>query len=329
MSNMGWLAYVGTLVAIFIFSIPGDAVQPWHKGVFVAVISMFGVLRILDGSLNSGPRVADRLFVLPLVGVIALAVLQIVPFGSQQPLSLNPYGTLTFILQFAALIVAGELLLTYTRGNGHLRHFVALVLLITTASALFGLSIDLLRGEVDPRTSAQIQDSYAQFTNRNHFALLIEMGLGLLAGILLKGQFSATTKSAGWLVAGILVYSMIAAGSRGGLVSMTGMGVFAVFVHVMTRSKSIKRSERFKTAHRRTAFDLLPKFAYAAGLGLMVIALVLVLVAFIGDDRLIRRMERIDNEVGQIDGSRENRAAIWASTTGMIRERPLLGSGFG
>jgi O-antigen ligase len=53
------------------------------------------------------------------------------------------------------------------------------------------------------------------------------------------------------------------------------------------------------------------------------------LIASIGGDAVVTRIEQIDREIGTVQQSRVNRAGIWESTLEMIRDRPLLGSGFG
>ena len=48
---------------------------------------------------------------------------------------------------------------------------------------------------------------YGQFYNRNHFALLMEMALGLLFGILLKAELSEKVRFIGWVIGGMMIYA--------------------------------------------------------------------------------------------------------------------------
>ena len=332
LSILGRAAYFGTVLVILASAFPvAGASERWSRGAFVAAIAILGVLRCMDGLAHSRFRIAEPGLLLPLVGVVVLAGIQLAPFPSGIALSLDRYETWTFMMTIAALGVSFEILLNYTDAKRTLRVLVALVLTIAIGSSLYGLGLEAFsNSEQTIAGDAPYQpQSYAQFLNRNHFALLVEMGLGLLLGILLKASLRPLQKFAGGLVVAFLGYSVVAAGSRSSVVSLVGMAIMAVFVHVMTSSKFGKKVHVLPPSEHKPPKKMVPKFVLATGLAVLVFASILVLVASIADDQLIRRIERIDNEVGSVNQSRENRAAIWRSTIELIKARPILGSGFG
>jgi O-antigen ligase len=331
LSILGRAAYLGTALVILGSATPlGGAGEQWGRGCFVAAVAVLGVVRCIDGLAHSRFRIAEPILLLPLVGVVLLAGFQLAPFLSGKAPSLDRYETWTFMITIAALGVSFEILLHYTDTGRNLRILSALVLAIAIGSSLFGLGLELFSNSEQAIVgdATHQQQSYAQFLNRNHFALLVEMGLGLLLGILLKASLRPLQRLAGWLTVAFLSYSIVAAGSRGGVVSLVGLAIFAAFVHVMT-SKFARRARELPSTEHPAPKKTLPKLVLATGLGVLVFASILVLVASIGDDQLMRRIERIDNEVGSVNQSQENRAAIWRSTIELIGERPVIGSGFG
>ena len=325
-SILGRIAYFGTFLAIFATAIPEGTTEPWHKGVFVVSISVFAMLRVADGLVNSEFGIVEPRLLLPLIGILILAMAQLLPISAGHPVSLDPYQTQSFIVVFGCLIICAEILFNFTRSATQLRYLVGLVLTIALGSSVFGLIRHLLASSgVD--LFLQSEHGYAQFAYRNHFALLAEMGLGLLIGILLKGGLRYELRLLGWIACAVLVYSMIAASSRGGLVSLTGIAIVAVFVHVMTRSRGTHDSTP-RNGSRYWA-KLPTKIITAAIMCLLTVGIIVFLVAFIGGDAVVTRIEDIDREIGTIEQTRVNRATIWTSTLEMVRERPLLGSGFG
>jgi O-antigen ligase len=154
----------------------------------------------------------------------------------------------------------------------------------------------------------------------------MEMVLGVLLGLLIKGGPSQKLKFAGWITVGFLVYSMIAANSRGGLISLGALGVFAVVLHAITRSE-------FPAGGRsRSLFGgrpLVKRILVTIGLCSLVLAVVIVMIAFVGGDRTVTRIEQLKDEVADVDKSRTNRRLIWTSTLELIKESPVIGTGFG
>ncbi|MEK7856077.1 MAG: O-antigen ligase family protein, partial [Acidobacteriota bacterium] len=130
--------------------------------------------------------------------------------------------------------------------------------------------------------------------------------------------------------AGILIYSMIAANSRGGLLSLAGLSVFAVVAHIFTRQSASSRRRGDGTFDSWIRSTFARKLAAGTVLGVLVFGTIVLMIAFVGGDAVVSRLEKLDREVGiSEDNSRVNRNRIWHSTIDLIRARPVLGSGFG
>jgi O-antigen ligase len=325
--RLGQTAFYGSIITILLAVGPYGTVGAWHKDVLVFAISVLGVFRLLDGLIRGSFRIAEPLLLAPLLGILVLAAAQLVPSRlSGATISLDPYETRSFIMIFGSLIVCGEILFTYTDSVFRLKALVALVIFAAVGSATFGF----LREQVLSTENWLLADyfsaeqGYAQFINRNHFAVMIEMAIGLIFGILMKAELSEMTRFFGWVLCGTLIYSMIAANSRGGLMSLAALAIIAVFVHLMTRRKDADRK------HRDTAKHFLKRrILIASGSCVLVFALIVVMVAFVGGDAVVTRIEKVGGEVETLDTSGINRNRIWYSTVEMIKARPVFGSGLG
>lgn len=330
---LGRTAFYGALLTVLIFAIPYGTVEPRFKSAFAFVTAILGVIRLADKMLRGDLRVSEVRLMWPMIGVIVLAAIQIVPlpFGDAVS-SLDGYETESFILVFGSLIVCGEILFTYTNSVDRLRMLVGVVFAVAFGSALFGIArAAVAGGEYDLfEPYFRGEQAFGQFINRNHFAMLVEMALGLLIGILLRAELSEKKRFAGWLFACTLIYSLIAANSRGGLVSLAGLAVFAVFMHVFTRPvrpsyRSGGEASFAGWLHGR----FWRKLAAASGLAVVVFGSIVFIVAFVGGDAVVSRIEKIDSEIEAADNGRVNRNRIWRSTVELIKARPILGSGFG
>jgi hypothetical protein len=114
--------------------------------------------------------------------------------------SADPYETRLFVFRLFALTLAGALLLRYTSNRSRLRSLVRVVIGVGVASALFGITRQAIQNVewkltlYSPRyrvwvdlLNLQLDEGYGQFGNRNHFAFLMEMTLGLALGLIAGG----------------------------------------------------------------------------------------------------------------------------------------------
>lgn len=322
-------AFFALLLAVIVFAIPYGTVQPWHKAFFVVVIGAIAGLRIAGNVLVGRFSFAEPWLLSPLIGVLSLAVIQLVaPIGANVLRTADPYETKTFITVFAGLVIAGEVLLFYTTTTRQLQFLVGVVIAVGVGSALFGaLRNAFIDGAGWLTGYLAAGQGYAQFINRNHFAFLMEMTLGLTLGLLIKGELSEKARFAGWVVSGFLIYSIIASDSRGGIVSLIALCIFAGGIHAFTGGIGSGSTGR----HRNGAHggSWVKRLAIMVGLSAVIFALVVLIVAFVGGDRVATRMEGIQGETEVVDSAKVNRGSIWDSTFELIKERPVFGAGFG
>ena len=129
------------------------------------------------------------------------------------------------------LTLAGVLLLRYASTEGRLRTLINVVIGVAVVSAIFGM----LRQTTQHKLGFGLpllpqQTGYGQFINKNHFALLMEMGFGLTLGMILGGA-SKREQALIYLAALLPVWTaLVLCGSRGGLVAMMAQVIAAVLL---------------------------------------------------------------------------------------------------
>lgn len=326
-------SFVGLLITVLIISLQLGNSDVWNKLFLVLTICICGGLRILDFIVRRGVGgTSDPLVLLPLVGILCLAFIQTVPLPFLSlAKSVDPHQTKVFILVFGAILVAFEMLLSYTRSADRSRLLVGLVTVIGVGSSIYGvLATTIPDLQLKPASGGfTTNQGFAQFTNRNHFALLIEMTVGLLLGLLLKGEYSFRYKTAGWIAICIMLYSLLLAQSRGGLVGTIALMMFAVFFHAISKGGSAFRSINEVNKLRPKSESVLRRVIVAIGLCGILFCAMIVLIAFVGGDSVVTRFEKLPNEVKPVDQTTVNRQQIWISSLELIKERPVFGVGFG
>jgi O-antigen ligase len=327
-------AFFGLLLVAVLTAIPYGTVDQWWIALFVVLVCCFGVVRIAADLINKNFSFADSKLLLPLIGILILAATQTVSIGffasslgitnsETSAISANIFETFNFIFTFAGLLIAGEILLKYSTTEKRLNYLILVVLFVGIASALFGLARILFLDYTDSFKSVFNVESagYAQFINRNHFAFLMEMTLGLLVGLRLKLEMTDAKKLLFGILIGFICLSIILASSRGGILSMVGLILVAILLHISARLKD-------KSHNRKSAFRKFRTALTAFVIGFVFLVFSIFAVAFIGGDRIVSRFEKIQDEV-DAEENEFQRKAIWNSTLKLIESRPIFGSGLG
>ena len=319
--------FYGLLLTISLTAIPYGTVDPSHKSLFVVLVCFLGALRVVQAVLSNTPLISNFLLFVPLLGVLSLAIVQttsIIP----RIFTLDSYETKNFILTFTGLLLTGETLLRYTTTQKRLCFLVLLVLSVGMLSALFGLSRQMFLDDTALLTyffDEQVQ--YAQFVNRNHFAFLMEMTLGVLIGLFLKNGIRQRLQPLFWLMIATVCFTILSTNSRGGILSAVGLILSAFFIHVLT-----KKDSNFKFANEDASSASSQRFKVfftAAALTCLLFAVSVFTVAFVGGDAVAGRLESIQTELQEQASPKIDRLDIWRSTLELIKEHPAAGVGFG
>ncbi len=327
------ISFFGFLATVALMAIPFGAADKWVQSLFVSLICLFSALRISESLIRGSFSIAEPRLLLPLAGILLLSIIQVMPLdgipallsglrNTSAYISADPNETKQFLLIFAALILLGEGLLYYATTRNRLVFIVGTILLVGLGSAVAGFLPRLF--DIPPRLDSTA--GHAQFYNRNHFALLMEMTLGLLLGFALRGHFSPVIRVVCWILIVFIGSAIISSNSRGGIVSAAVMIVVSVLLYAaLTWNRKGRSKSRKAGGAKRIAAPVLA----AAAILIFVAGSFVLTIALIGGDQLVTRFERIGDDIRQADDRRVSRVEIWKSTFKLIEDSSVTGAGFG
>jgi O-antigen ligase len=332
------LIFAGLLVIAPLSSLPYGSVEPLWTALFEASVFLLAALWAAEGALSRGWFSRAQVAAAPGVALAAYALLQSVPLG-EGAVSYDPYETRLVALELLAYAAFLALLLRYTDGERRLRALLYAVVAAGLASALFGILRQTAhRGEGGFLLEhLRAGTGYAQFVNKNHFAYLAEMTLGVLLG-LVAGRGVARAKMLVPLALALPVWAaLVLSNSRGAVFAMLCQVIFLGAAFGVTRTGPTAAPGRSAPAagtdgQGRSAFDRVArsKAARAALVAALLLTIVVGMV-WLGGDTLADRVASVGEEVAEeeADVTRSGRKDIWAATWEMFAEHPFAGVGFG
>jgi O-antigen ligase len=339
---LGRVVFYGLLVLTLLTAIPYGTVQPWSEAIFQCVVFTLALLFIVEGYLSGSWHVPGAMLLFPAVALIVLALLQSVPLwpanvaaaGSGRvwlAISADPFESRRFALKMAAFLIAGGLMMRYLNRRRRLHALIAVVLGVAVASSIFGI---LRQGLQRPKQDfvlpyLDFNIGYAQFINKNHFAFLVEMALGLALGLIL----ARTVRRDRLLIYGavllVLWTALVLSNSRGGVLAMIGQMVLALIVFIRHRTAEGTGASKTKS---RSVWRFARSWVVQIVLVLALVFVVIVGVVWVGGDPLLSNVEQASTELHAQpseyhEGAR--RRDIWWATWQMIKDNPIAGVGLG
>lgn len=304
------------------------------EGLLECVVFILACLSIVGGWFSGGRRATARCLSYPVLGIAILALVQTLPSlnvikrWSLGIISADPFETRLFALKLLALIVFGELLIQHVCSKRRLQLLIFVLLLVGVASCAFGLGRHLIDNTLSLGAVVS-EPSFGQFSNRNHFAFLMEMTFGLILGLITmgwrQGKLLITVAAAG-----LVCTAVILTHSRGGILSMSmQMGFFLLAGPIMARGtlndESIVRlpgqpKRRFNPIVRRAALMACLLVAITTG------------ALMVGGAGIAQRFSSVAEELKPQDLAHRHhtrRREIWSATIHLIGANPIAGIGFG
>ncbi|HEY6230394.1 MAG TPA: O-antigen ligase family protein [Pyrinomonadaceae bacterium] len=329
------LIYYSLLALLALTAIPYGTVQPWWIAAFECGVFLIAMLAVVDAAINKKPPPKTSL-VLPLLALVLFALLQSVavfraagPIGPITAVSADPQGTRSFAVQLFALTLVILLVCRYVSSEDRLRKLVFVIIGIAVISAVFGIVRQHWQqspGFLLPGLPIGNR-SFGQFINRNHFALLLEMSLGLTLGLLAAEAGRNRRLLLLVPLGGLLWVALIFSNSRGGiLASLCQLLFLAVLVDPL----------RHLTARASEGNIRLKKFASGMVVrGVLILVLVGLFsygVGWIGGEPVVSNFQLATTDFSQQEmqnNTNTSRKEIWLATWQMIKDHPLAGIGFG
>lgn len=332
--------FVLTLAVIPLTAIPYGSVERWWEAVFECLVFGLVALWAMEGlALGGVYDVRGKAVLLPLVAIVAYGYLQSASLGmlsntGWSAISADPYGTRLFATKLLAVSAFGALLWRNLSSTRRLKALIWTLLATVVASAIFGMVRETTQQEglgfLLPQLKAGI--GYGQFINRNHFAYLMEIGLGLALGIAAaRGERRNTLIYLG--VALPIWVALIFSSSRGGILSMLCEVLFLGFIYgTYRRSHRLEESNHNSAGFTAQIRNLISRTPVRIVLILALLAAVVAGVIWIGGDPLSRRFETLQAEVKNEEadaGEGAKRLQIWNASWRMFKDHPVAGIGFG
>jgi O-antigen ligase len=329
------IIFTALLALIFLTPIPYGSVERWWSAAFAVLVLALALLCLIDIARSKRFLTRAQLWMLaPLFGLALYAFLQAIPFTHEitpigsipRAISFDPYQTKLFAISMFALTLALAMLCRYANTRGKLLALAYCVIGVSLVSAVFGIVRQLYQydqtGFVLPALTRG--SGYAQFINKNHFAFLAEMGLGLLLG-LIGGRAVSWSRSLIYFAIALPIWTaLVFSNSRGGILAFGAQVLFLFLMISTTRARSID-------ARNRKHLAGLTRTAVQFGLALVILAGIIIGTIWIGGESLTERLRNAREEitVQTSDTSHADRASIWRATLQMCREHPFTGVGFG
>lgn len=339
---LGILVFAGLLGLLVITAIPYGTAEAWWKAFFICAAFSLGILWLIEGYLSGVWITAGWSVVMPVAVMILFCFLQTVPLGRTQvggltmpswrTLSADPFETRFFALQLSALVMCGLFLFRYISTGRRLLLVINFVIVIAVASAVFGVIRQTTQHGVGfGLPLLQPDQGYGQFINRNHFAFLMEMALGLTLGIVLGGGVRRDQVLL-YLAALIPVWTaLVLCSSRGGLIAMLAEVIVAAFLVTgfLQNRRGAAGANRIESSK---AMRILNSAPVKVGLILVLVCGVVFGTLYLGGEQLATRIEQsrteLDGDTTELHQS-VKRNETWAMTLKMFAAHPILGVGMG
>lgn len=333
--------FFALLALIPLTAIPYGTVQPQWEAAFEGAVFALVALWIIEGLLSGVWHIGGRPLLVPLLALIAFAFVQTLPLWGasatagiewRRTMSADPYETRLLAFKLLALTLTLGLLMRYTSSPSRLRALIYVVIGVGVASALFGF----VRGTSQRDATSFLLPylapgrGYAQFINRNHFAFLMEMSLGLALGLVAAGGVRRD-RLLFYLAATMSLWTtLVLSNSRGGIFSMLGQLIFIalLFTAVQTRQESPEPRRGGSDRLRRIGSLFIVRVALVACL----VTVVGAGIVWVGGDSLVGRLEIVPDEISAETADMrqgERRVEIWRATWQLIKAHPVTGVGFG
>jgi O-antigen ligase len=331
------------LILLAVTATPFGMTNPLWEIILTCTIILLAAIKITNSILLGRSCWGEyKMIMAPLLCLILLSFIQTIPLkivgfelsgagaGAWWAISADPSETRRFGFKLLSFVLFGYLLYQYTSNRRRLIWLTHFTICLGVVSALLGI----IQGSIEEGPAwvfpyLGYERAFGQFGNRNHFALLMEMTLGLTFGLMAKRGADLRSRVPYLVAAFIISLALVLTTSRGAITSMLGMFLLAGIL--MTFSAGEKREPGKvgnKGMGRRESAALIMRMMLVGS----AFVLFFLAVTWVGGDRLADRFERTDADVVVQNGAvspKEARIRIWRATVDMIKVHPILGVGFG
>ena len=321
-------AFLNICVAIVLTALAFGTVHSWAMALFTLGALVTVILWLLDGLRLGELRISTNVLQLPLLGLLALGLIQLLPFrqpgggdlltiAGVKSLSLDAYATRMVVAQVGVLFIWFSATLIFTDTPHRLRLLVRTITIFGFFLAVFGLTQSFASPTkvYGVRELAQ-STAFGPFINRHHFAGYMELTLGLALGLIFAGSLEKEKRFIYLFAVLLMGVALIMTGSRGGIISLIAEILFLLAFTGFRRRRRREiepKAGRIKKAGLRTALALILIVGLFAG------------VVLLGGEEALSRFVGTVNS----DDPTTGRAHFWSVTVDIIKAHPVVGTGLG
>ncbi|PYS77513.1 MAG: hypothetical protein DMF66_09570 [Acidobacteria bacterium] len=317
-------------LAVVTTTLAFGTVHSWSLAVFTLSAGVVLALWMMDAWRTRLLRVSKNFLQLPLLGLFAVGLVQLLPLGggaAQNSGAVGATGTLSFdpnatrfvLMELAGLFVYFAAALAFVDSPKRLRLVTRLVVVFGFVLAVYGLMQHFL----NPTTIFWVRTPpqavpFGPYINRHHFAGYMELTLAMPLGLLFAGAIERDRVPLYAFASAIMAIALVMTNSRGGVLSMVCEILFLAAIAATVRRRG-QRGEREDTGSRVRAA------AVRVGLGFAMIVAVFFGVLYFGGEGALSRLVGTVNA----DDPTTGRAHFWQGAVGIIKDHPLVGTGLG
>jgi len=319
-------AFVSLMLITFLVVIPFGTVEPWWISLYEGAVFAVTVLWIFQALLSGTWHFKEKQFIGPVVALLGFTLLQSIAFSGGS-ISVDPFETRLMFFKLLALCLNGALLLRYLSTTSRLQALICVIVCVAVVSATFGIARQALQHNESGFLLPYLRrdSGFAQFVNKNHFAFLMEMAIGLITGLIVGGGVRRELVLLLAAAVALMWTGLILTSSRGGLLSSLAQIVFLSTMLLWRRATKQSAGNQVVRSSFRLAVS-------ALALSTLLVAVVAVGALWLGGDLLVARLSALPGEIKSESTEPHagvKRREVWAATWQLIKTHPLAGSGLG
>ncbi len=317
--------FYALLLLLALTPLPYGAVESWSIALWEICVFAVTLMWAAQAAIEGRLKIVANPLALPMIALLVVAVIQILPIdsgGERQTISYDAYVTSQTAIKIFASICFFLLFATFVNDNDRRYLAVNVIIAVCVLIALIGV------GQFYTGNVLWQRGVFGPFVNRNHFAGFLEMGVGLVGGLIIGRVVKQLMLAIYASCALVLCAGVALSASRGGALALAAEIVFLALVAIPNFISSRKSKHSSELQGRPSRGAVLLRSVAALVLGLAALAGVTLLV---GSERLVQNISQTQGEIqDELPASeRFSRRDIWSATTRLIKDHPYMGVGLG